>query len=452
MVAIEVFLELTNARIAHDSKYSEPVIDVAFSMKFPLSRFVAAVLSHAGLEVPEAPLKAGIAKPQPDVSPAKPAWTPLANEAPHVQMVGPVFDSPLERLGLDAAQMSADLFPDFLQPEQAQREIGESRSLRGMQELKAKAQEQVRYRVVEVSALDPYTAASVGELRRDLSQKLKRQAYERVRDVGHLADLHSEKAPGSARPSTVSAYAFLDAAHKRGLEVTHFKHDTQVARELQAKYKKMIQKLPQTVYDKFTTLETPGDKFAAVAKLINKHGGELVEPDPTTAYWRLIPAGPGFARWDWGEQFVCFENGQQAPENFTAQEHELYAKQWKPTLAGQQGLLVVCNTDINTVAKKTNIPHQDLRPHWVDMRFRHVCPCKNTEEYMWIRSHSVISIGELLLILGTDHTAAEIYSLYRTLRVVCLKRRMTTESTSLRTESTSHRISPGSCPLSPSSL
>ena len=348
---------------------------------------------------------------------------PFADQAPHVQIAGPVSDSPLERLGLEAAQVSADLFPDFLQPEQAQREIGESRSLRGMQELKAKAMEQVRYRVVEVSALDPYAAASVGELRRVLAQKMKSQAYDRIREVGHLADLHSEKAPGSARASTVSACDFLDAAHKRGLEVTHFKHDTRQARELQAKYKKLIQQLPQTVYDKCGTLETPGEKFAAVAKLINKHGGELVEPDLTTAYWRLIPVGPGFARWDWGEQFVCFESGQQAPANFTAQEHELYAKQWKPTLAGQKGLLMVCNNDINTVANQTNISREDLRPYWVDMRFRHVCPCKNTEEYTWIRSHSVISLGELLMILGTDYTAAEIYSLYRILRVVCLKRR-----------------------------
>ena len=39
---------------------------------------------------------------------------PFADQAPHVQIAGPVSDSPLERLGLEAAQVSADLFPDFL--------------------------------------------------------------------------------------------------------------------------------------------------------------------------------------------------------------------------------------------------------------------------------------------------------------------------------------------------
>ena len=166
------------------------------------------------------------------------------------------------------------------------------------------------------------------------------------------------------------------------------------------------------MYDKCGTLETPVEKFTALAKLINKHGGELVEPDLTTAYWRLIPASPGFARWDWGEQFVCFENGQEAP-----------GKQWTPRLRGNAHVLLVINNDILTVANETDLSRDDLKPSWTDMRFRHVCPCKNTHQYVWIRSHSVISLGEMLMILGTDHTAAEIYSLYRILRVVCLKRR-----------------------------
>ena len=65
-----------------------------------------------------------------------------------------------------------------------------------------------------------------------------------------------------------------------------------------------------------------------------------------------------------------------------------------------------------------------MHPAWDDMRFRHVCPCNNSEQYAWIRSHSVASLGEMLMILGEEeHTSAEIYSLYRTLRVVVLKRR-----------------------------
>ena len=120
---------------------------------------------------------------------------------------------------------------------------------------------------------------------------------------------------------------------------------------------------------------------------------------------------------------MCFENGQEAPANFTSEEHDLYGKQLKPTCAGQTSLLIACNTDILTVANQSGLSRDDLKPAWNDMRFRHVCPCRNTDKYVWIRSHSVISLGELLMILGTDYTAAEIYSLYRILRVVCLKRR-----------------------------
>ena len=136
------------------------------------------------------------------------------------------------------------------------------------------------------------------------------------------------------------------------------------------------------VYEKLGTLETDRAKFSAVASLINKHSGELVEPDLSTAYWRRIPVGPGLARWDWGEQFVCFEGGQQAPSNFTAAEHKLYAKQWTPTLTRQVSVLHVCNNHINIVANQTSIARESLKPRWDDMRFRHVCPCKKTEDYV----------------------------------------------------------------------
>ena len=201
---------------------------------------------------------------------------PFAVEAPHVQIAGPVFDSPLERLGLEAAQVSDDLFPDFLRPEQAKCEIGESPFLRRMQDLKARAFEHVRYRVVEVSTLSAYAAASLGDLRKDLQRSMKSQVYEGVRQVGHLGDLHNAKPPGSARDSYVTAQVFLDVAHRRGLEVTNLKQDTPEARDLQAKYAKLIERLPRTVYDKCGTLTTPVEKFTALAKLINKHSGELV--------------------------------------------------------------------------------------------------------------------------------------------------------------------------------
>jgi hypothetical protein len=196
----------------------------------------------------------------------------------------------------------------------------------------------------------------------------------------------------------VTAYDFLHDASSRGLEVTQLRLDTPEARDLQAQYAKLIQPLPQTVYEKCGALDTPLDNFGALAKLINKRSVEVVEPDRPSVYWRLVPARPGAARWDWEEQFVCFENGQEAPANFTSEEHDQYSKQWKPTCAGQANLLMVCNTDINRVSNDSGIARGDLRPKWNDMRFRHVCPCENTDNYMWIRSHSVISLESSELI------------------------------------------------------
>jgi hypothetical protein len=192
---------------------------------------------------------------------------------------------------------------------------------------------------------------------------------------------------------------------------------------LRNKFQKVVEKLPRVVYEKLGTLETDRAKFAAVASLINKHSGELVEPDLSIAYWRLVPVGPGFARWDWGEQFWCYEDGREAPSHFTATEHELHAKQWKPGHGGHLSVNKVMTTDITVIVRASKSKREDLLPAWDHMRFRHVCPCSNSERYAWIRSHSVVSLGEMLMILGEEHTLAEIYSLYRTLRVVVLKRR-----------------------------
>ena len=45
------------------------------------------------------------------------------------------------------------------------------------------------------------------------------------------------------------------------------------------------------------------------------------------------------------------------------------------------------------------------------------------KEYMWYRCGKVITLGELFMLLGREYTAAAIYALYRTLRIVSLKRR-----------------------------
>jgi hypothetical protein len=106
---------------------------------------------------------------------------PHAETASHVQMDGPVSDSPSERLGLEAAQLSGDLFPSYVQPQQAHREIGKSPLLLAMQEMKGRAVEHIRYRVIELTELDDYAAATVRELGKIFAQKLKGETWDLIR-------------------------------------------------------------------------------------------------------------------------------------------------------------------------------------------------------------------------------------------------------------------------------
>ena len=57
------------------------------------------------------------------------------------------------------------------------------------------------------------------------------------------------------------------------------------------------------------------------------------------------------------------------------------------------------------------------------MRFRHVCLCRGNDDFAWVRRGTVLSLGELFMLLGREYTAAQIYTLYRCMRIVVLKRR-----------------------------
>ena len=62
-----------------------------------------------------------------------------AEDAPHVKLSGQVSDSRHQCLGLDAAELVVDLYPPFIQPEQAQRETGMSQPMNQMQAKKARS-------------------------------------------------------------------------------------------------------------------------------------------------------------------------------------------------------------------------------------------------------------------------------------------------------------------------
>ena len=158
-----------------------------------------------------------------------------------------------------------------------------------------------------------------------------------------------------------------------------------------------------------------------MTNLTRKHSGELVAVDHTRDKWRLLRDDSDFAKLDWSEQFWCFEGGKevQGDKETRRREH----KQWDPSLDGQAFIVQLMNQDRRDVCDLLDRDPDDLLPDWDSMRFRHVCPCVYDKDYVWIRTAVVASLGELFMILGKQCTAAEIYGLYRTLRIVCLKRR-----------------------------
>ena len=62
-------------------------------------------------------------------------------------------------------------------------------------------------------------------------------------------------------------------------------------------------------------------------------------------------------------------------------------------------------------------------PDWDEQWNRLQVPCIYAPGHMWFRTGKVITLGELFLLLGREHTAASIYAFYRTLRILVLKRR-----------------------------
>ena len=66
-----------------------------------------------------------------------------------------------------------------------------------------------------------------------------------------------------------------------------------------------------------------------------------------------------------------------------------------------------------------------LMPNWEGQWSRLLVPCADAGDYMWFRTGKVITLGELFLALGEVYTAAAIYTFYRTLRIVVLKRQKT---------------------------
>ena len=78
----------------------------------------------------------------------------------------------------------------------------------------------------------------------------------------------------------MDAIDFLYEAGARSLEVKYFKPNNPQAQDLRGAHGKLIKRMPQAAHDKSRPLETPEKRLDAVKRFVNKHSGELVEPDP----------------------------------------------------------------------------------------------------------------------------------------------------------------------------
>ena len=116
-------------------------------------------------------------------------------------------------------------------------------------------------------------------------------------------------APGSA---SATPEGFVRQAHTRSLQVTTLKDPGQAARR--EEYAKLLERFPFTVAKKVGDLQltTPEGRAQAVAQLVNKHSGELVELDRSRAAWILRPVVPGSASTIDGDQWLCRADGKEA--------------------------------------------------------------------------------------------------------------------------------------------
>ena len=167
----------------------------------------------------------------------------------------------------------------------------------------------------------------------------------------------------------------------------------------------------------------PASSWYRLTQLTRKHSGELVAADQTRDYWRLVKAAPGFSEANWDEQFWCFENGQEIPGNWGADTCQEAFEQWAPFVPGQDRVQKLMDEDIKAQCNDSAWEEAQLQPAWEKMRFRHVCPCQDNNNFAWVRHGTVLSVGELFMLLGREYTAAQIYTLYRCMRIAVVKSR-----------------------------
>ena len=226
--------------------------------------------------------------------------------------------------------------------------------------------------------------------------------------------------PTSASPDfrPMEPQQFIEAAHKRSLQVAIFKKDNQV--NLREQYKMLLSDFPRTTVHKVgdSQMDTLVGRGRALTQLVSLHSGEVVELDQTRTRWHLRPkSAPCSSSSDWNSpQWHCCENGVPVGTPKVRLDRDEYGRSAVSDM----------NEDIVDQAKiaanTLDLAPDHFFPAWEDQTNRVLVPCKGADEWQWHRAGPVITLGELFMALGKNYTAAVIYSFYRTCRLVVLKK------------------------------
>jgi hypothetical protein len=268
-------------------------------------------------------------------------------------------------------------------------------------------------------------AVAVVGMRQALRQALRlarSQDKSPTDDVVQLSDVTSQDLGDQETPPN-----FLKRMNSRSLAVVMLKDESPEGLESRRRYAKLLSRMPQSTYEKFD-VENFSEQEAAVkiSKLVALHSGEVVELDRDQCTWTLhLSTTPGSASVVWTEQFYCLNDGARVAEESRRETNATARRQ----LQFEMGYHVtddrkmVMDIECKRVAATTGIEPGALLPNWDEQKLRIVVPCRGTQLYEWRRGGPVGTLGELMLKLGEEYDAAQIYYFYRTLRLVALKRR-----------------------------
>ena len=259
-----------------------------------------------------------------------------------------------------------------------------------------------------------------------------------VRNVARSSeryDYFTELGEFASPQSTLPIANFLQDMHNKSLRIT----DVQKMFAWQQpsspmpdydKYQMLVSKLPDSTVRKFDRQEpgTLADAAGDLAKLVNKHSGEIVE---------IVPAGADRLVTNWELHLVTDSPGSASAALKNSQFFYLPSGKgvWSSPAVFRlsydfgrpknHSSIMEIDIAIKEFASEHKMKALDLAPDWQEQTNRLAVPCRHTLSAQWRRAGLVTTLGQLFLALGARWTGAVIYEYYRTLRVVALCRKKT---------------------------